>query len=170
MFQKNLGVNVTIQKAQTEQLYSLLRDTREYSLAAQGLDRPRTIRTNFIRSIRPKPLKVRLEKRRTYDKLVEQSRTEKIAGQTYGLLQANGSSFSWIEEVCDDSAFLPSRRDFGRLRNQRASTPKKPEPCLVRDLDLQIQSADQGDDFDLDKHVLRKARNFDRRARRRIAP
>ena len=134
MLEQNLPAVVTIQKAETEQLYSLLRDTQEYSLLLRdwtASNDPDEFYSFYATQTRKSTLWSNAE----YDKLVEQSRAEKSASKRMDY-------YRQMERLLVDNevAVLPIlyESDAALVTHQLPTfDPNSPQPCVVRDLGLQ---------------------------------
>jgi ABC-type oligopeptide transport system substrate-binding subunit len=132
MLTKNLHATVTLQKAETEQLYSLLRDTLGYSLVLRdwtGTNDP----DEFYSFYASQSKKSTSWSSPEYDKLLDQSRAEKDSGKRMLIYQLMDKML-----VNDQVAVTPLFYESdASLVSPRISGFDKasPTPCQVRDLD-----------------------------------
>jgi oligopeptide transport system substrate-binding protein len=133
MLEKNLGAKITLQKAETEGVYSLIRDTQAYSLVLRdwtGTNDP----DEFYSFYASQSKKSTSWSNAAYDALLEQSRAEKTASKRNVIYHQMDQML--VEEQTavtplfyESDASLVSSRISGFDKNNFM-------PCRVRDLDL----------------------------------
>lgn len=134
MLELNLSATVTIQKAQTEQLYSLLRDTHDYSLLLRDWSASNDP-DEFYSFYSTQSRKSTVWTNTDYDKLVERSRAEKSTPKRMDLYRQMERLL-----VDDETAVLPIlyESDAALVNNKlQGFDARSPQPCVVRDFDLQ---------------------------------
>ncbi len=133
MLVKDLHADVTLQRAETEQLYTLLRDTQQYSLLLRdwtGTNDP----DEFYAFYASFSKKSTTWSSGSYDKILEESRAEKSATRRAALYRQLDSiltteSFAVIPLFYSSDGMLVSHRVSG-------FNPKDPEPCKIKNLGL----------------------------------
>jgi oligopeptide transport system substrate-binding protein len=133
MLVKELHADVTLQRAETEQLYTLLRDTQQYSLLLRdwtGTNDP----DEFYAFYASFSKKSTTWSSPSYDKILEESRAEKSATKRAALYRQLDSiltveNFAVIPLYYSSDGMLVSRRVSG-------FNPKSPDPCRVKNLGL----------------------------------
>jgi oligopeptide transport system substrate-binding protein len=133
MLRDILGATVTIQKAETEQLYSLLRDTKDYSLLIRditGTNDP----DEFYAFYASETKKSTSWSNPDYDKLIEQSRAEKDPGKRMELYRKMekllvSGDYAVLPLFYESDATLVGPRVLGFEKSIM-------QPCRVRDLSV----------------------------------
>jgi ABC-type oligopeptide transport system substrate-binding subunit len=128
---KELHADVTIQRAETEQLYTLLRDTQQYSLLLRdwtGTNDP----DEFYAFYASFSKKSTTWSSGSYDKILEESRAEKSATKRAALYRQLDSiltteSFAVIPLFYSSDGMLVSHRVLG-------FNAKDAEPCKIKNL------------------------------------
>jgi oligopeptide transport system substrate-binding protein len=136
MLVKELHADVTLQRAETEQLYTLLRDTQQYSLLLRdwtGTNDP----DEFYAFYASFSKKSTTWSSPSYDKILEESRAEKSATKRAALYRQLDSILT-VENFAVIPLFYSSD---GMLVSHRVSgfNPKDAEPCKIRNLGLDVK-------------------------------